>query len=74
MPLYEYGCRVCGHRFEHLRPMASADDPAPCPRCGTEKTGRLVSTFVSYSTKGNDPLALAAGGGCGCSLGGCGCH
>src|SRR2546425_6082147 len=33
MPLYEYECDVCGHRFEVIQ--KSADSPiGPCPKCG----------------------------------------
>lgn len=74
MPLYEYVCRACGYRFERLRSFSEASVATACPRCGGEDARRLLSTFVSYSTKGNDPAALYAGGGCGCSAGGCGCH
>lgn len=30
MPLYEYQCTACGHRFERLGKMN--EDPPPCPR------------------------------------------
>ena len=33
MPLYEYECQACGHRFERIRKFA--DPPlAVCPQCG----------------------------------------
>ena len=33
MPLYEYQCEKCGHRFESIRKVS---DPPPdgCPKCG----------------------------------------
>ncbi|MBI4504840.1 MAG: zinc ribbon domain-containing protein [Chloroflexi bacterium] len=74
MPLYEYACRTCGKRFERLRTISEADVATACPQCGTEGARRLLSMFVSYSSKAADPAALYAGGGCGCSVGGCGCH
>src|SRR5688572_27496081 len=43
MPLYEYVCDVCGHRFEVIQKFS---DPAPeaCPSCGK---GPLVRQFSS---------------------------
>ena len=41
MPLYEYECTACGHRFELLQKFS--DDPAKvCVRCG-EPVNRLFS-------------------------------
>ena len=31
MPIYEYECTVCGHRFETYQPMEAADPPCPRP-------------------------------------------
>lgn len=33
MPLYEYECFVCGHRFERLQRL-SAEPITECPACG----------------------------------------
>lgn len=49
MPIYEYACRQCGHRFERLVSM-SAPPPA-CPECGAE-TRKLVSA-VAFVLKGS---------------------
>ncbi len=43
MPIYEYACASCGHRFELLRPMAQADAPAICAACKSQAK-RVVST------------------------------
>ncbi len=41
MPLYDFQCQDCDHRFEEL---AFADDDLPrCPKCGSQRTSRLVS-------------------------------
>ena len=52
MPLYGFGCAVCGD-FELVRPMAAAGSPAECPDCGgparrrfTPPAVRLLSTGV----------------------------
>ena len=46
MPVYEYHCPNCDEEFEVMRPFSKADEPAPCPKCGTQGE-KLVSTFAS---------------------------
>lgn len=41
MPIYEYACERCEHRFEQLVRL-NADVP-PCPECGEEHVRKLVS-------------------------------
>jgi len=41
VPIYEYLCTRCDHRFERLQPVGSP--PEPCPRCGGP-TRRLLGT------------------------------
>jgi putative FmdB family regulatory protein len=41
MPIFEYECRECDHRFEHLQ--RTADALVACPVCETENVQRLVS-------------------------------
>ena len=41
MPLYEYECFLCGHRFERILRVAEASDVS-CPRCNG-KVRRLLS-------------------------------
>ena len=42
MPLYEYQCRACGHRFERIRKFS--DPPlAECPACGGADVEKLLS-------------------------------
>jgi len=42
MPLFEYQCRTCGHRFEAL--VVGGRTPA-CPRCASEELEKQHSTF-----------------------------
>ena len=43
MPLYEYLCDACGHRFEKIQKFS---DPHvdECPVCGEKKVRKLVSS------------------------------
>ncbi len=43
MPLYEYECQACHHRFEQIQTLS---DPIvkKCPRCGKKKVRKLLSS------------------------------
>ena len=45
MPIYEYDCCACGHRFETL--VRRGDEPTACPECGAEDLQRAWSVFSS---------------------------
>lgn len=42
MPIYEFECASCGHRFDRLQKL-SDDDPTICPSCGAPQLHRRVS-------------------------------
>ena len=44
MPIYEYDCGDCGHRFEVISSHSKSDDVS-CERCDGQNTSRLISTF-----------------------------
>jgi len=51
MPLYDYQCGVCSHRFEELQ---RVDDPPlkDCPSCGKSALKKLVSA-PAFTFKGD---------------------
>ncbi len=51
MPLYEYKCKQCGHRFEVIQSF-SAEDVKECPVCHGE-VERLISTPARAHFKGS---------------------
>jgi putative FmdB family regulatory protein len=51
MPLYEYKCKKCGHRFERIQSF-SAEDVKECPLCQGE-VERLISTPARAHFKGS---------------------
>jgi putative FmdB family regulatory protein len=51
MPLYEYQCKECGHRFELIQSF-SAEDPKECPVC-QGAVERLISTPARPHFKGS---------------------
>ena len=75
MPIYEYLCPTCGHKFDKLQSMSSYG--ADCPHC-EQPAKRAISVFAAVSKGGSEmsdfggsPLPPMGGGGC-CG-GGCGC-
>jgi putative FmdB family regulatory protein len=50
MPLFEYACRGCGHRFEFLTREGRA--PA-CPACAGEDLEKQLSVFAVSSNGGS---------------------
>lgn len=71
MPIFEYECGQCAHKFEEL---VRGDKSPSCPACGSKDTKKLVSVCARHKGgSGNaDFSAQAASGGCGgCSGGNC---
>jgi putative FmdB family regulatory protein len=58
MPIYEFSCRACQHRFETL--VRAADAPPQCPSCHSADLERIVSLFA-VNSEGTRSVALAAG-------------
>lgn len=75
MPLYEYHCPTCNHKFDKLQSMNSTG--ADCPHC-EQPARRAISVFAavskgdtgSSSDFGSMPMPPMGGGG-GCCGGGC---
>jgi putative FmdB family regulatory protein len=66
MPIYEYQCPSCNHKFELLRSMSDSDKEAPCPKC-KEKAKRTLSRFASFSKNSTGEVSAIAGSGNSCS-------
>ncbi len=51
MPIYEYQCQQCGHKFDKLQKMA--DEPLlDCPDCGQAELQKLISA-AGFRLKGS---------------------
>jgi putative FmdB family regulatory protein len=48
MPLYDFKCRACGHRFEEL---VRVGEVAECPKCHDAAPERLFSASAGVSTE-----------------------
>lgn len=52
MPIYEYECQACNHKFDELQ---SFTDPIlkKCPQCGKKKLAKLFGTGIGFIFKGS---------------------
>lgn len=50
MPIYEFRCATCGHRFEKLCAMGETGENMNCPHCNTPHPKRVLSTFSAAGT------------------------
>jgi putative FmdB family regulatory protein len=62
MPIFEYVCRECNHRFELL---IQGSTEAACPSCKTTKLEKQFSAFGVGATGGWAPSGGGACGSCG---------
>lgn len=51
MPLYEYRCKQCGHRFERIQSF-SAEDVKECPVCQGEVERLISAPAVQFKGSG----------------------
>lgn len=63
MPMFEYRCAECGHKFEEL--VSSADDFVECPKCHSAKAEKLLSVFAASGSASAGSLPSCARPGCG---------
>ncbi len=71
MPMYEYECAACGHRFERIQKFS--DPPVEtCPNCGQAQVQKLLSSpaiqfkgtgwyITDYARKDQAPASKSEG-------------
>ena len=64
MPIYEFECRQCHHRFETL--VMHRDEPVHCPGCDGMALDKLMSAHAVGSHQGEPACAMPA-----CGAGAC---
>lgn len=62
MPIYEYACRGCGHRFEQLVYGRAVPE---CPACRGRKVEKQLSVFAAAVKGGAAPRREVPAGPCG---------
>jgi putative FmdB family regulatory protein len=50
MPIFEYTCANCGHRFEKLILTSKRAKELRCPMCDSQQVDKNISMFGSVST------------------------
>ena len=58
MPIFEYECADCGHRFELL---VRAGTKLACPLCGASRLKKQLSTFAAMGSAGKLPACADKG-------------
>jgi putative FmdB family regulatory protein len=51
LPLYEYKCQKCGHRFEKIENM-NASTTKKCPKCGATAERMLAAPAIQFKGTG----------------------
>jgi putative FmdB family regulatory protein len=55
MPVYEFDCKECNHRFQELMPVNEWEKKRKagfkCPKCGSRNVGEVLSVSVQTSKK-----------------------
>ena len=70
MPIREYLCQQCNHRFENLE-FNDSERPEKCPVCSSDKLEKLFSSFAVSTSNGADFQCGDAPGCSDCMAGGC---
>ena len=52
MPIYEYQCSKCGHRFERMRQKFSDPPAKKCPECGGKVEQLMSAPAVQFKGSG----------------------
>lgn len=72
MPIFEYKCEECNHKYEVLHKGQSTNEEVTCPKCKSKSKTKLFSSFkasVSSSSTSNycsdGSCAVNYNGGCG---------
>jgi len=61
MPIYEYKCRGCGHKFEEL---VLGEEEIKCPKCNSKELEKLPPSNVSIRRKGDNDFGSCPTGTC----------
>lgn len=52
MPVYEYQCESCDHRYSALVSIKDSEELPQCPRCGNEQVRKVPSSVAVVRSAG----------------------
>ena len=61
MPVYEYQCRVCGHKLEVLQKSGEDGSNLKCPRCDAKNPQKVFSVFSGSNASSKSSSACSSG-------------
>jgi putative FmdB family regulatory protein len=61
VPIYEYHCKKCQHRFDLMRRLADRDNAATCPECKSRRTTRSTVTAFAVLSGASPNAGLGEG-------------
>ena len=72
MPIYEFKCNKCDHKFEAMRLSSDGFKDVKCPKCGGKQVTKEMSSFAKPAAPvsappcgGTPPMGGCGGGMCG---------
>ena len=63
MPIYEYRCGKCNHKFDALQKVGEDGAGLKCPKCGTENPTKVLSVFSSSDSSGKSSSSCSTSKG-----------
>jgi putative FmdB family regulatory protein len=70
MPIFEYRCQRCSHRFETI--VLSSREKIRCPQCASMTVEKQLSVFSAPAS--GKQATSSTSTGCACTPQTCGCH
>ena len=66
MPMFDYLCKNCDEVFEELIfTSATPDEEIKCPKCGENKSERLLSAPMISTSASSNSMVSSVNSGCG---------
>ncbi|NIM98944.1 MAG: zinc ribbon domain-containing protein [candidate division Zixibacteria bacterium] len=63
MPIYEYRCGKCSHKFDALQKVGEDGTGLKCPKCGTDNPTKILSVFSSSDSSGKSSSSCSTSKG-----------
>jgi putative FmdB family regulatory protein len=63
VPIYEYQCRECKHKFDALQKVGEDGSELRCPKCGADNPTKELSVFARSDSAGKPSSSCSTGKG-----------